>query len=671
MANIHYFGIEGKNEANEIIQFNQQFLSLPNDYTIINICGVQSFSRGSRELDLICIIHKKYKENETSTFQAFEDYVDKKRIGKDTLENLRRGDKFKLSNTLFFMVEIKNHSKENISIRGNDIYVKYNNQETLVNDKFISQGKTANQKILLHSPTISKQSPINVISLVYFPNANKSDFNLQNQNNEVRYGVLFRDSNFQDLIKCALYHQGTYQKDFNYRYSLLGKRLDDFDAVIDDIEKYYKELRPSPLEQDRLELIAKKFATKDKDWIKEISINPVVFTGRAGTGKTLKLIRLANDMLEDLHTVLFLTFNRALARDLQRLTELQRLASAKSIKVWTIYKFLFNLAEKFKLYNKSELDFNDESNDVFREIRDLVLIGLEDEETLKKIRSTLFREFEYVAIDEAQDWLPEERDIIIKIFGAEKIFLAVGTNQCMRSPTLANWRLDFERLNYEPKVIKDNISLRLTSNLAKFNNHLKDSLNLEWGVKENPEILGGSIVLFNKPSKEIYQLFLEELYTAKNQYYPIDFLIVASSKNSNIPQKTIKELGFDFWNGISEVDRNQMIGISQVRGVSLESARGLEGWSVLVLDVDYWWKWCIYHWRRLANQDESQLQFYDLNEFSSITENDLADLPSWFLIPFTRAKNKLLIQLPSQGKIRDIFVDLYQNNRDYIQYIDN
>jgi hypothetical protein len=107
MANIHYFGIEGKNEANEIIQFNQQFLSLPNDYTIINICGVQSFSRGSRELDLICIIHKKYKENETSTFQAFEDYVDKKRIGKDTLENLRRGDKFKLSNTLFFMVEIK------------------------------------------------------------------------------------------------------------------------------------------------------------------------------------------------------------------------------------------------------------------------------------------------------------------------------------------------------------------------------------------------------------------------------------------------------------------------------------------------------------------------------------------------------------------------------------
>ena len=56
-----------------------------------------------------------------------------------------------------------------------------------------------------------------------------------------------------------------------------------------------------------------------------------------------------------------------------------------------------------------------------------------------------------------------------------------------------------------------------------------------------------------------------------------------------------------------------MIGISQVRGVSLESARGLEGWSVLVLDVDYWWKWCIYHWRRLANQDESQLQFYDLN----------------------------------------------------------
>lgn len=210
MANINYYGIEGKNEANEIKQFNQQFLSLRNDYTVVNICGVQSFSRSSRELDLICVIHKEYRENETSTFQAFEDYPSKKKIGKDEFQDLKKGDKFKLSNTLIFMVEIKNHSKENISIRGNDIYVKYNNKDTLISDKFISQAKVANEKILQHSPTLSKQTPLNVISLVYFPNAKKSDFDLKNR--EVRYGILFNDSNFQDLIKCALFHQGTYQK---------------------------------------------------------------------------------------------------------------------------------------------------------------------------------------------------------------------------------------------------------------------------------------------------------------------------------------------------------------------------------------------------------------------------------------------------------------------------
>ena len=668
MANINYYGIEGKNEANEIKQFNQQFLSLRNDYTVVNICGVQSFSRSSRELDLICVIHKEYRGNETSTFQAFEDYPSKKKIGKDEFQDLKKGDKFKLSNTLIFMVEIKNHSKENISIRGSDIYVKYNNKDTLISDKFISQAKVANEKILQHSPTLSKQTPLNVISLVYFPNAKKSDFDLKDR--EVRYGILFNDSNFQDLIKCALFHQGTYQKETGYQYSLLGKRIENFGHFIDDLEKYYREMRPSRLEQDRLELIAKKFATKDKQWVKQISNNPIVFTGLAGTGKTLKLIRLANDMLEDYNTVLFLTFNRALARDLQRLTELQRLASAKSITVWTIYKFLFELARRFNLYEKTEFNFNDESKDVFKEIRDLILIGLEDDTILNKIRSSLFRDYEYVAIDEAQDWLTEERDIIIKIFGPEKIFLAVGTDQCMRSSRLANWKGDFLRLKFKPEIINDNISLRLTSNLARFNNHLAENLNLTWGVGENQEILGGSIVLFNNATKEIYQNFLSELFS-NNQYHPIDFLVIAKSKNSYLSQQTIKELGFNFWNGISDEDRNQMIGINQVRGVSLESARGLEGWSVLVLDVDYWWKWCIFQWRRLTMEDDSQLQFLHINEFDDINDSDLADLPSWFLIPFTRAKNKLLIQLPNEGRIRNVFLDLYQKNPDYVQYINN
>lgn len=670
MAIIKYFGIEGKNEEAEIRQFNEQFLKMGNEYTIINICGAQSFSRHSREIDLICIIHKKYKEGDNSKFSSSENYPNKKKLGNGDILDIKIGDKFQLRNTLFFMIEIKNHSKENITISGDDIYVKYGNKDSLVNGKFIEQGIVAKEKIQQISPTISSLPyGINVISLVYFPNAKKSDFELQNK--EVRYGILFSDSNFQDLIKCALFHQGVYQKDLDYKNSFLGARIDNFESAIKDAEKYYQAMKPSRLEQQKLEQISAKIAEKNKDWVKDIGKNPIVFSGKAGTGKTLKLIRLANDLLEDISPTLFLTFNRALARDLHRLTELQRLSGKNSIKVWTIYKFLYNLAKTFKLYDKEQSDLINESDDFFATLRELILVGLEDESTLNKIRHSLFREFEYVAIDEAQDWLPEERDIIIKIFGSEKILLAVGYDQCMRSPSLAGWSLDFKRLGFKFQNVKSNTSLRLTSNLAKFNNNLADTLKLDWGVDINKEMLGGSIILFNNPTTEIYQNFLEELINQNQDYAPIDFLVIAKSKAYQQPKKIIENLNFNFWNGIDEIDRNEQIGINEVRGVSLESSRGLEGWSVLVLDTDYWWRWCIYHSRRLREQDDSQLQFGGENNFNHISDNDLLELPTWFLIPFTRAKNKLLIQLPQSGKLREIFLKLYNDNKDIITYINN
>lgn len=667
------FGKEGKGESNEIDQFNAQFFDKGTTYNIINICGVNPYSRSGRELDLICVLNK--DSNHRGSFNPLVEHINKKRIGGNQPVTLEVSDSFTVS-TLFFSIEIKAHSPERIVISGDDVYVMYKGKKHSASSKLIEQSIQAKDNLKRFIP---HQNIFNTIPLIYFPNAKKSDFELDKKN--VRYGVLFRDSTFRDLIECALHHQGIWQKKRDDKLGYLGQKL-DFESIKSDIEHYYKKMQPSKIEQERLEFISKKYATKDKSWVSSVGRNPIAFLGKAGTGKTLKLIRLANDVMENSDPVLFLTFNRALASDLGRLTQLQHLNGASNITILTIDKFLFTLAKRFKLYEKDYNEFKKETADEFSAIRSLVLESLENNLTLEKIKNSLFRDFQYVAIDEAQDWFQTERDIIIKIFEPKRIFLAVGTDQCMRSPRLANWSRDFENKNCSHVKVPANISLRLKSNLTSFNNQLAVKLKQDWGIEKNKDMTGGNVIMFNKPTKEIFNDFLEELNDNNPDYFPIDYLVLSPSKDKkNIQLLTTytNNTEYGFWNGIDfDSDRNSVPGRGDLRGVSLESSRGLEGWSVLVLDVDYWWKWCIYHKRRLKEHNEAfeesdilELKFHGENKFNDITDYDLFELPTWFLIPFTRAKNKLLIQLPEKGKLRDIFLDLHKNNEHFITYINN
>lgn len=71
----------------------------------------------------------------------------------------------------------------------------------------------------------------------------------------------------------------------------------------------------SLLEKETLELIRKKFVDRKKIlWSGKLGIELIAITGRAGTGKTLMVLRTAIDLLEErFDRTLILTFNRALA----------------------------------------------------------------------------------------------------------------------------------------------------------------------------------------------------------------------------------------------------------------------------------------------------------------------------------------------------------------------
>ncbi len=472
-----------------------------------------------------------------------------------------------------------------------------------------------------------------------------------------------------DFIDHALYHSSAFNPN-GKDYSILGDTYFDIDACDRELEKYYKNFVPGYLEQEKLELIAKKLVDKNKQWVGQLQKKLIAFTGVAGTGKTLKLIRTSNDLLNDyMDPVLFLTFNQALARDLERLMQLQRLATGGRITVWTIDTFLFKLAHRFKMYENYDTFIAENEDDSYEAIRDLVREELQNPEILREVKTDLFREFTYVAIDEGQDWFQVERDIVLDIFGPRNIILAAGTDQCLRAPIIANWKGDALQRQCETEIIKSNVSLRLTSNLSYFNNTLASILELNWEVQPNKELLGGNIYLFESLSTQVLEVFLREKIEGDSRYAPIDYMIMAGAKYKNLPFQKLSELQFEYWDGISDADRKKIPELNQIRCVSLESCRGLEGWATLLLDLEYWFWFCINRNRIILGEKETIDLFESDFLQRSPSPDDFRYLPSWFLIPFTRAKNRMLIQLPPSGKLRDVLLQLENKFSDFVHIL--
>jgi len=662
-----YFGIEGKEENLFILRLMDQLFQEMTDseYSVLNICGIQPYTRRSNEIDLLMIL--KIKSDSTHRVVKY-DYPRKNQniIKKDdgySESDIPANQKI-FVDALVASIEIKAHSQENIKIEGDDLFVLYK-KWTPVTSKLIKQSQTS--KEFLQEKARAKVH--NVIPLIYLPNVNKKELLPSLVGKNIQNALLFADSSLDDFIDHALYHSSAFNPN-GKKYSVLGETHFDIDSCEQKLEKYYGNLRPGYLEQEKLELIARKFVDKNKQWVGQLQKKLIAFTGVAGTGKTLKLIRTSNDLLNDyMDPVLFLTFNQALARDLERLMQLQRLATGGRITVWTIDTFLFKLAHRFKMYEDYDTFIAENEDDSYEAVRDLVREELKNPEVLRNVKTDLLREFTYVAVDEGQDWFQVERDIVLDIFGPRNIILAAGTDQCLRAPRIANWKGDALQRQCETEIIKSNVSLRLTSNLGYFNNALALSLELNWEVQPNKELLGGDIYLFESLSTEVLKVFLREKIEGDSRYAPVDFMIMAAAKTKSLPFQKLSELRLEYWDGISNADRKRIPELNQIRCVSLESCRGLEGWATLLLDLEYWFWFCINRNRTILGEKE----IIDLFESDFLQRNpgpdDFRYLPSWFLIPFTRAKSRMLIQLPSSGKLRSILLELKNKFSDFVHIL--
>ena len=412
----------------------------------------------------------------------------------------------------------------------------------------------------------------------------------------------------------------------------------------------------------------------------------VVINGRAGTGKTIKLITIAvNLALNNNEKCLILTYNHSLVSDIKRtlaLAEIPEQNDSCSIKISTIHKFVYELLFGFGIVEGKYIEGF--LNNYSKYLEDLIsyidsgLINVDDIQQLMTNRQDEVA-WDYVLIDEAQDWDNNERDLIYKIFTHKRVIITDGIDQLVRKNIHCDWMAGLSRQDGYHKKKPEQKSFRQKINLVKFINAFADELGLSWSIDYKEELIGGKIIITTKPYfKELHvQQFLlcEE---NGNTPYEMMFLVPPSmveKANSNLNTINFNshfkyissfndELGIKIWDGTNPDLRSQyVVNLDEHRLLQYDSCRGLEGWIVVCLNFDDFLKYKKQTYKDIINENELALTSFDerLNKHVNL----------WALIPLTRAIDTLIITIKDkESEYAKKLKNVYHKFPDFIDWIE-
>ena len=155
-----------------------------------------------------------------------------------------------------------------------------------------------------------------------------------------------------------------------------------------------------------------------------------IFRGRAGTGKTIDLIKIAIKLVdEEGARVQILTYNRALVSDIRRLfslAELPDMFEEKCVSVNTMQSYFFGVINGSLYDGKlSGEDFLRKYTELLKEMIDFLESDEDAPEIIKSICEDNPRlNWKYILIDEAQDWSEDERNLILHLYDKNNMIKA-------------------------------------------------------------------------------------------------------------------------------------------------------------------------------------------------------------------------------------------------------
>ncbi|MDU1586854.1 MAG: AAA family ATPase [Clostridium sp.] len=565
-------------------------------------------------------------------------------------------------------IEVKRHDIDGIKRIGTDFYVRYGEKLHCVTEQSNLQKVAAfnfYKRILSYSPFIT--------NVIWFTQASRLDVKklLYIDGKEIPSNVLGSEFEFHEIIQIIAYQRRPFLARSKYILNCVSSncslnKLTKALKVFSETKENMGELTRRRIEQITNKQFMENYQMKDDGKI-------LIYRGRAGTGKTVGLIQTAIKFVEEKQTrVLILTYNKALVSDIRRLFALANLPDMfeeKCVSINTMQAYFYRLINQV-LYD-GKLDgklYLDKYDDILSELIDFIEL---DEEAIEYIEELCSKDcqlnWEYVFIDEAQDWSTKEKELIIRLFSLGKIIVADGGQQFIRKVDICDWNTVRDRDN-----IKLKYCLRQKGNIVSFINHYS-SYYVGGANKIIPsdKVVGGKIIILSDKNKlyDIHKTEMKKMVNSGNIAYDMLYLVpytMVKKTDKGNHFKYISEFennGIFLWDGTNEQNRNEYsIQCNEVRVLQYDSSRGLEGWIVCCLDFDVF--------------IESKREMFDPNQKNNVLMLESADerykkyLLNWSLIPLTRAIDTLIITLDNaESDIGRMLKKLADECRDYVTWI--
>ena len=310
----------------------------------------------------------------------------------------------------------------------------------------------------------------------------------------------------------------------------------------------------------------------------------------------------------------------------------------------TMHSYFFQLTNTV-LYNGRMRGnkFLEKYDSILKEL----LSFMNDNDTVEMVKeicaSDSILDWDYVLIDEAQDWSNLERDIILKLFDKGKIIVADGGQQFVRRINVCDWSVIRDRNN-----IKLKYCLRQKENLVAFVNAYSQKLDILGSKILTKNNAPGGKVIITTDDKifSVHHQEMQRLSDAGNIAYDMLYLVPhelvkRNYGDSSFALKTkFEQNGIFIWDGTSSDNReNYSIDAEEMRLLQYDSARGLEGWTVVCMDFDVFLK---------EKSAEYQDGSVDALMLESQEERKQKYLYNWAMIPLTRAIDTIIITIKDQ-----------------------
>tara|TARA_R110002072_G_scaffold13135_8_gene55519 strand:- start:4873 stop:6831 length:1959 start_codon:yes stop_codon:yes gene_type:complete len=436
----------------------------------------------------------------------------------------------------------------------------------------------------------------------------------------------------------------------------------------------FEETVPTGLDRKRMDRIAARSELASR-LAGEIGTKRVHLRGHGGTGKTVLLLQAAFSAYEEYDKrVLVLTYNHALAADIQRLLAMMHVPSGPGgggIEVRTVMSFTYSWLGKLGLLADEEELSGERYRELCEEALEYIASGTIGPADIESIKDENWNEFEYDAIlvDEAQDWPQAEAGLLCSCFGADKVSLADGREQYVRGePT--NWKRGVTKAE-ELELVPLQRALRMKSNLARFANAVAETSGLRWSVEDNDKAGGGEVIISLRPYAETPDLWKKVFESGRSRgnkkldllhCVPPSTVSGADNPRSRLAD-AFRAAGEQAWDGVSPfVRRDFPRSVDCLRVVQYQSCRGLEGWVTVLDGLDEFWE---------AKRVE-RLRIHPGPDAGGRSAEELAGEFAWrwVMIALTRPIDTLVITLRDPGSIPGkVIMSVAGRHRDFAREV--